>query len=312
MNSTVMRVLAVLLAIGALLMAWSGYRLSVKSAKVVQVPAVAPHYAEVVAARDIPVGVVVAPEDVRLASTSERDPHGYESVHDVIGNLTVEPIGEGRIVLSSAFAVLGAAAQKLYPGERGIAIKVSEVAGVGGFVSPGDHVDVLLYLRGDQETANTSSAQVVLRDVRVLAYGDRIGKEETPMLQNVLPDTGKKPDAKDAPKKPEVKQTRDVKSAVLAVPENDAARLMLADSGGVLRLALRGAEPKQGVVDETTSHFVRLAEIAHATPAASPIIAVHQAEAKPVPIGRPHTPSKKEVAVIVHQGDKMEVVNVSN
>ncbi|MEL0027488.1 MAG: RcpC/CpaB family pilus assembly protein, partial [Perlucidibaca sp.] len=52
-------------------------------------------------------------------------------------------------------------ARLLRPGERAIAIPVDEVVGGGGFVQPGDLVDVLLFLRG--ENGGKDSAQVVMQ-----------------------------------------------------------------------------------------------------------------------------------------------------
>lgn len=311
MNSTFMRVLAVLLAIGAIVMAWSGYRMSAKSSQAVSAHAPAPSYPQVVAMRDLPSGILLTAHDVQLVSMAQRDPHGFDSIADIAGKLTIEPVKQGAPLLASDFAVLGPAAQSLHAGERGVAIKVNEVIGAGGFVSPGDHVDVLLYLRADRETANASSAQVVLQNVRVLAYGENLGQAQPSMLQNLMPEG--KPAGLEGVKKADKKPVKDVRAALLAVPEKDAARLMLADSSGLLRLALRGAEPLQSAQVEDKAHFMRLDEITRptvpaiiATEAARPV--VHKVSAK-MPRSRPA--SDKPSQVIVHQGDKVEIVQLS-
>ncbi len=51
------------------------------------------------------------------------------------------------------------------PGMKAVTIRVNDVDGVGGFVLPGDRVDIVL-TRQDKEAA---ASQVLLQDVRVLA-----------------------------------------------------------------------------------------------------------------------------------------------
>ena len=60
------------------------------------------------------------------------------------------------------------------PGMKAVTIRVNDVDGVGGFVLPGDRVDIVL-TRQEKETAST---QVLLQDIRVLAV-DQIADERT-------------------------------------------------------------------------------------------------------------------------------------
>lgn len=321
MNSTLLRFLAVLLALGAIATAAIGYRLSKQSTPVVA-PAPPKTYAQVVAARDVPTGQLLTAQDVRLEAMPNRDIQGFETINDVIGKLTTEPLVAGTPVLARHFPRLGQAAQALRPGERGVAIKVTEVVGVGGFVTPGDHVDVLLYLRGSKETSEITSAQVVLRDVRVIAYGEALeNAEESPTtLQKVTAEAN--PDTRHAaaPKK-EQEKGKSSRSAILAVPEKEASRLMLAESSGQIRLALRGAEPPNlAVPPEEAARQIRLAELAGAAmprPSAAPATATRTAVARPAAKKTAGTPSKKTATstasttrVIVHRGDQVEVVAV--
>jgi pilus assembly protein CpaB len=52
------------------------------------------------------------------------------------------------------------------PGMKAVTIRVNDVEGVGGFVLPGDHVDVVLTRQVEKGNATT---QVVLQNTRVLA-----------------------------------------------------------------------------------------------------------------------------------------------
>lgn len=319
MNSTLMRILAALLAFGALVAAWVGYQMSTEAPPPRETAVEAPKQTAVAAAKPIPAGHIVAAEDLKTIEVAQRDPRGFAATDLLIGKVTAKAIADGAQLLSSDFPVLGPVAQSLLPGERGVAVKVDEVVGVGGFVKPGDHVDVLLHLRAEEETGKVTSAQLVLRNVRVLAFGDAItvdsDKAAQPAAQRPKAD-GAANDAKDdsqtkkdEAKKDETKRAKESRSAILAVPEKDATRLMLAATSGSLRLALRGAEPpaevKQG---EDETRFVKLAELSRADEKG-----VAKGESGKGKLAN----AKKAVGavgqgdrVIVQRGDKVEVVTV--
>lgn len=86
---------------------------------------------------------------------------------------------DGRASLSNLLA----------PGMRAVTIKTDEIAGVGGFVTPGDRVDVMLTrdAGGIEEVAqaakgaagSTITSEVVLEDVRVLSVGQGADDRQT-------------------------------------------------------------------------------------------------------------------------------------
>lgn len=311
MSSTFLRALAVILAIGALAMAWFGYRINSKP-PVASVEAVTPTYPQVIAAQDIPIGKVLTAGDVKLISTPQKNFRGYASVHDVLGKLTVEPIAKGMPLVSKHFPAVGLLARSLAPNERAIAVKVNEVIGVGGFVKPGDRVDVLLYLRADRETDNVSSAQIVLSDVKVLAYGDVLSEETDTEKQ--LDDSGRQADAAVSEKagKLETKKEKNSRSAILAVPENQVSRLMLAESSGLLRLALRGAQPLD-VAKTGTNQFIRLDDVARPRAdqvAKTGVTTAMEGSISPSEKKNGSTVSKRD-RVIVHRGEQVEVINIT-
>ena len=103
------------------------------------------------------------------------------------------------------------------PGMKAVTIRVNDVEGVGGFVLPGDRVDVVLTRQIDKGQAST---EVVLQDARVLAV-DQSADERT------------------------AKATV-AKSVTLEVGTVDAQKVWLASSVGNLSLLLRKAgEVKQ-------------------------------------------------------------------
>lgn len=300
MNSTLLRTIAILMAIGAVVTAWLGYRLSANAAKP-PMPQVQVTYPQLVAARDLPAGEILTASDVRIDSLPQRDPSGLTSPQQAVGKVLLSPLPKDTPLLGSHFPVLNPVAQSLRPAERALAIKVNEVIGVGGYLKPGDHVDVLLYLRGERETSDISSAQVVLSDVRVLAYGD-----DTTQPEDHAANPAAQPNAvEQGVKKLNTATTRDGKSAILAVPEHEAARLMLAENSGILRLALRGANVNPNAAAQGERYFVRLDAIGKS--AAEPLSQPSQSTRI---IRKPVSAAAAGSQVIVHQGDQLEVIRV--
>jgi pilus assembly protein CpaB len=74
-----------------------------------------------------------------------------------------EPVLALKITGAGQRATLSALVR---PGMKAVTIRVNDVEGVGGFVLPGDHVDVVLTRQIDKGSATT---EVVLQNTRVLA-----------------------------------------------------------------------------------------------------------------------------------------------
>src|SRR5437763_7400729 len=74
-----------------------------------------------------------------------------------------EPIIGSKVTGSGQRATLSALVR---PGMKAVTIRVNDVEGVGGFVLPGDHVDVVMTRQLEKGQATT---EVVLQNARVLA-----------------------------------------------------------------------------------------------------------------------------------------------
>ncbi len=120
-----------------------------------------------------------------------------------------EPILSSKITGSGQRATLSAVIRE---GFKAVTVRVNDVEGVGGFVLPGDRVDVMLTRQIEKNSANTD---VVLQNARVLAI-DQIADERSD--------------------KPAV-----VKAVTLEVDTVGAQKLSLAASIGTLSLMLRKA-----------------------------------------------------------------------
>ena len=135
-----------------------------------------------------------------------------------------------------SFEVGGPLSRMIRPDERALAVAIDEVSGAGGQLTPGDYVDILLFLR--QDAANPQqSAQVVLPAVRVLSVGEELGLTSDGQL-------ARQPlNAEEALKQAQSRAA--ARTAVLAVPEPLLNQLMLATQAGTLRLAVRSAQEQR-------------------------------------------------------------------
>jgi pilus assembly protein CpaB len=194
----------------------------------------------VVASRALRFGSDLSSMNLReIAWPEEALPAGsFSKVSDLTGEgrriaLTAiepnEPILNSKITGAGQRATLSAV---IHQGMKAVTIRVNDVDGVGGFVLPGDHVDVVLTRQGDKENA---SNDVVLQSTRVLAI-DQIADERT--------------------EKPTV-----VKSVTLEVNTSGAQKLALASSIGTLSLMLR----KAGEAHAEYTRRVTLSDIGTAT-----------------------------------------------
>lgn len=88
-----------------------------------------------------------------------------------------EPVTQGALVAPGDSGFLAAA---LGPGMRAVTVPVSEKTGVGGFVFPGDHVDMMLTQSisgADGPPLNTT--ETILRNLRVLATDQKTATKTT-------------------------------------------------------------------------------------------------------------------------------------
>jgi pilus assembly protein CpaB len=108
------------------------------------------------------------------------------------------------------------------PPRRAVTIAVDPVSGVAGFAKPGNRVDVLATFETDRGVGMVT--RTVLQDVEILAFGP-----------DTQPSNKESVNGKEG--KPEVQTT-----ATLAVLPTEAERLILAETRGKLRLALRPIE----------------------------------------------------------------------
>ena len=174
----------------------------------------------VVAAKPLRYGMELNADLLReIPWSQDAVPKGaFNSISEILSSgkrVVLAPIEANEPVL--ALKVTGAGQRAtlsslVQDGMKAVTIRVNDVEGVGGFVLPGDRVDVVLTRQSDKEKAST---EVVLQNVRVLAVDQS---------------------ADVSAEKPTV-----AKAVTLEVSTTQAQRVWLASSVGSLSLLLRKA-----------------------------------------------------------------------
>ncbi|NVD43526.1 Flp pilus assembly protein CpaB [Qipengyuania atrilutea] len=182
----------------------------------------------VVAAQPMEFGTALSQENLRMQNfPASSVPQGaFTSLEAALqgGRVALRPIVPGEPVLADKVSGSGGRAvlsANLEEGMRAVAIPVSAVNGVAGFVRPGDIVDVLLtrQIPGDGAGGQDLMTDVIMEGVRVLAI-DQVSSESA-----TEPGVGA--------------------TATVEVDTYGAQRLVLANRLGTLTLALRNVESQE-------------------------------------------------------------------
>ena len=215
---------------------WLNNRANPQAPQVVVAPAAVETSTIVVAARDLVFGESLNTDSLREipwpksslpdGSYAKIAPLLADGNHIVLTSISPnEPILKWKISGAGARASLSAI---VTPGMRAVAMRINDVAGVAGFVLPGDRVDVL-YTRNRNNSGNGgdgATTDILIQNVRVLAI-DQIAdqKKSDPLVAKV---------------------------ATVEVSALDGQKIALAETTGSLSLTLRSA----GSVDQAPARRV--------------------------------------------------------
>lgn len=188
----------------------------------------------IVAAQDLSLGTKLTAEDVRTVNwPSDELPVGYaSSTADVVGRSIVRDIhmNEPILTLKLADAGLHGLIPLIPAGMRALSVKVDEVVGVAGFVTPQTRVDVILIMQpaGGSEPLS----KVILQNIQALAANQQITENDAgePIVSTVV--------------------------TVLVSPE-EAEKLSLAANQGRIQMALRNTLD-QDTIETTGERSSRL------------------------------------------------------
>ena len=133
-----------------------------------------------VAQRALPVGTIITADSVSYQDWPKelvKDAYfieGQADMQKLMGTVVRYPITAGQPITQGGLVApgdRGFLAAALAPGMRAVTIPVSAKTGVGGFVFPGDRVDLVLtqQVTGNDGTAPLRTSETILRNMRVLA-----------------------------------------------------------------------------------------------------------------------------------------------
>ncbi|TPE61823.1 Flp pilus assembly protein CpaB [Sandaracinobacter neustonicus] len=192
----------------------------------------APKTFVVVAAKPLKFGDKLTPDMLKTQPWPGALPaDAFGKTPDAVGDgnrTALRDINEGEVILATA--VTGGAGRLasstlLGPEMRAVSLPVSETSGAGGFLAPGDRVDVFL-----TRTFNDQAfAGVVVQGARVLAVGQ-------------VSDTS-------------TSEPTIVKSATIEVTPAEAQKIALAQAVGTLQVALRATGDESRVPLQTVNAF---------------------------------------------------------
>jgi pilus assembly protein CpaB len=172
----------------------------------------------VIAKVDIPEGAAIDRTSLALTAwPATTVPAGaYSSLDSVVGRVTRVNVFTGEAIVPGRLAPAGTGPGlelKIPPGQRAMAVRINDVAGISGLIQPNSRVDVLVTI-ADPATGK-QQAKLFMENMRVLSVGTEIQR--------------------DAAGKPNAAAT-----ATLAVTPDEAERLAIAMNTGSIQLVLRG------------------------------------------------------------------------
>ena len=183
----------------------------------------------VVAVGDLPIGTKLNATQVKVVGwPKESKPQGsFVDVAAVTDRVVIKPVSAGDVITEQKLLpkdVKGAGGMMTYAvpeGHRAVTVGVNEVAGVAGFIVPGNQVDLVLTTQIPSRPSDNIS-KIILQNVPILATG-QITTEQKDGKPVVVP------------------------TVTLDLTPEDSEKLVLAASKGSLQLLLRNVMDKAPV-----------------------------------------------------------------
>ena len=145
----------------------------------------------VAAAADIKLGTVLTATNLTTVEITGTLPKGaLLNTSNAIGRGVISDLYQGEPILESRLAPLGSGgglAATIPNGMRACAVKVDDVVGVAGFVTPGMRVDVLISGTppGNPNAEKGIESRTILQNIQVLSAGTDIQKDAEGKPQQV-------------------------------------------------------------------------------------------------------------------------------
>jgi len=172
---------------------------------------------------DVPVGTKLIKEQlttVQMASSSIPD-GTFASPDKLVGRVILTSVAAREMITEAKLAAEGTSgglSAVIPEGYRAMTVRVDEVVGVSGFLTPGTLVDIVVVIAPPEGSKSKDTiSKIVLQNIKVLASGQSI----------------------DRPK--DDREAASVRSVTLQVTPEQAEKLALATTEGRLQLVMRNA-----------------------------------------------------------------------
>ena len=149
----------------------------------------------VAAATDIKLGTILTPANLTNVEISGSLPQGaITDPKQVIGRGALTDLYQGEPLIQARLSAPGSGgglAPTIPQGMRAIAVRVDQVVGVAGFVTPGMRVDVLVTGTPPNSPGSDQLSKTILQNIKVLSAGtdiqrDNEGKPQQVQVVNIL------------------------------------------------------------------------------------------------------------------------------
>lgn len=185
----------------------------------------------VVAAQPLEFGTEISAEHLKVIQwgTPEPPAGAFTNINEILSGerrVALRSIAPGELVLKDRVSGFGGRAtlsQIIDADKRAVTLRINDVSGAGGFVLPGDRVDVLSTIQPKDDELSTYTS-VLLEDVRVLGIDQMLDDAQEGAVVG--------------------------KAATLEVTPEDAQRIALASTIGELSLTLRNIASARANADD--------------------------------------------------------------
>lgn len=149
----------------------------------------------VAAANDIKLGTILTPANLTTVSITGSLPQGaITDPKQAIGRGALTDIYQGEPLINARLSAPGSGgglAPTIPQGMRAIAVRVDQVVGVAGFVTPGMRVDVIVTGTPPEGNGSDQLSKTILQNIQVLSAGtdiqrDNEGKPQQVQVVNIL------------------------------------------------------------------------------------------------------------------------------
>jgi pilus assembly protein CpaB len=239
----------------------------------------------VVASRDIPEGSPIDRTALALASwpTTTVPAGAYTTLDSVVGRVTRVNVFNGEPIVPGRLAPAGTGPGlelKIPPGQRAMAVRINDVAGISGLIQPNSRVDVLVTIA--EVTTGKQMAKLFMENMRVLSVGTEVQRDASGKANTAT-------------------------TVTLGVTPEEAERLAIAMNTGSIQLVLRGyGDPDsvrtRGATSGDVLSQLRGGKVVDVAPPAAPVqrSSPRPVYTAPIIVQRPPPPPPPPESVVVN------------